>query len=221
MHAFEVLPLGDSALLFRSAARTDVDSLLHIRDRLTSARIEGVTEVVMGYESVAIFADPAAIDSATAQIVDLVESAVASEPEPAAAKVVEIPVCYDGEFALDLEAVAAQSGLRTDEVIRLHVTGDYTVRCVGFTPGFPYLSGLPQVLATPRRSSPRTKVPAGSVAIGGRQTGIYPTASPGGWNVIGRTPLQLFDPHRDAPALLRAGDRVRFRSITRDEFSAA
>jgi inhibitor of KinA len=133
-------------------------------------------------------------------------------------RTIDVPVCYDDEFALDLPEVAAHCRLPPDEVVRLHARAAYRVACVGFTPGFPYLSGLPDRLATPRRSTPRSAVPAGSVAIGGNQTGIYPHQSPGGWNIIGRTPLRLFDPRSDPPARLAIGDAVRFRVIAREEF---
>jgi inhibitor of KinA len=131
---------------------------------------------------------------------------------------IEIPVCYAADLALDLEEVARHTQLTHEEVIRRHSATEYRVQCVGFTPGFPFLSGLAAELSTPRRASPRSKVPAGSVAIGGAQTGIYPLQSPGGWNIIGRTPLPLFDIRRDPPVLLQAGDRVRFRPISREEF---
>ncbi|MFN2477236.1 MAG: 5-oxoprolinase subunit PxpB [Chthoniobacterales bacterium] len=221
MAAFDVLPLGDGALLLRPTTNINANILLQLRERILAADLPGLTEVVVGYESLAVFGEPRALDSAAPAIRNILLDAFELGRRMGAPKVVEIPVCYDAEFALDLEAVAQRSGVPTEEVVRLHVSGEYRVRCVGFTPGFPYLSGLPAALATPRRSTPRTKVPAGSVAIGWGQTGIYPTVSPGGWNVIGRTPLQLFDPRRDPPALLRAGDQVRFRSITRAEFLAA
>ncbi|HEV3410347.1 MAG TPA: 5-oxoprolinase subunit PxpB [Chthoniobacterales bacterium] len=137
-----------------------------------------------------------------------------------AAREVAIPVCYEREFALDLDAVARHTGLSPDEVVQRHSAARYVVGCVGFTPGFPYLSGLPPELATPRRTAPRTQVPAGSVGIGGAQSGIYPQVSPGGWNIIGRTPLRLFDLAQNPPALLQAGNRVRFRAISRAEFDA-
>jgi inhibitor of KinA len=138
----------------------------------------------------------------------------------AVARTVEIPVCYDPKFALDLEHVARHAQISPSEVVELHSAADYRVHCLGFTPGFPYLAGLPKKLATPRRVTPRKEIPGGSVAIGGAQAGIYPQRSPGGWNVIGRTPLRLFDPQKDPPALLRSGDRVRFRPIKQDEFEA-
>jgi inhibitor of KinA len=136
------------------------------------------------------------------------------------ARLVEIPVCYDEEFAIDLEDVARAAGIPASEVVNLHSGSEYRVSCVGFTPGFPFLSGMPKKLATPRRATPRKDIPVGSVGIGGAQTGIYPLRSPGGWNLIGRTPLRLFDPKGNPPSLLRAGDRVRIRAISRDEFDA-
>lgn len=228
---FDFAPLGDSAFLLRTTAVADVASLLEARDRITTAAIPGVAEVVTGYASIAVYFDLSAATDAGAplgEIAQWMEAQVSdalrsSSPVPGqeAHFVVEIPICADAEFALDLEEIARHIGLSQAEIIRIYTGASYSVRCVGFTPGFAYLSGLPARLIMPRRASPRTKVPAGSVAIGGPQTGIYPVASPGGWNVIGRTPLQFFDPQRDPPSLLRTGDRVRFRAITLDEFFAA
>ena len=125
---------------------------------------------------------------------------------------IEIPVCYDPEFEFDLDRVAEHTKLSEREVIDIHSTGEYRVACIGFVPGFPFLAGLPKKLATPRRDVPRKEIPAGSVGIGGAQ--------PGGWNLIGRTPLKLFDPTKDPPTLLCPGDRVRFRAITREQFES-
>jgi len=129
-----------------------------------------------------------------------------------------VPVCYGGDLGPDLAAVAAQAGCSEDEVIDLHTTQDYRVFVVGFVPGFAYMGPVNPRLALPRRSNPRTRVPAGSVAIAAGQTGIYPVETPGGWHLIGRTRVQPFDETRAEPALFRPGDRVVFRSITRDEF---
>jgi KipI family sensor histidine kinase inhibitor len=131
---------------------------------------------------------------------------------------VEIPVCYGGECGPDIAAVAEHAGLLRDAVIARHTAAEYTVAMLGFAPGFPYLLGLDPSLQMPRRATPRTRVPAGSVAIGGAQTGIYPRELPGGWHLIGRTPLVLFDPQRELPCLLAPGDRVRFHAIEADEF---
>ncbi|WIG55610.1 MAG: Allophanate hydrolase 2 subunit 1 [Rhodanobacteraceae bacterium] len=130
-----------------------------------------------------------------------------------------IPVCYGGDCGPDIDAIAEHAGLVRDEVIARHAAAEYTVAMLGFAPGFPYLLGLDAALHVPRRATPRTRVPAGSVAIGGAQTGIYPCELPGGWHLIGRTPLALFDPRRDPPCLLAPGDRVRFRAIDAGEFA--
>ena len=139
---------------------------------------------------------------------------------PGGARIVEVPVCYGGECGPDLGEVAAKSGIDPHEVIALHSGGSYVVQAIGFAPGFGYLGGLPEKIHTPRRATPRTLVPAGSVGIGGVLTAVYPFATPGGWNIIGRTPLAMFDPQRTEPAILRAGDHVRFRVITGEEFAA-
>ena len=131
---------------------------------------------------------------------------------------IEIPVCYGGEFGPDLHDVAAHNHLKNEEVIELHSSANYLVYFLGFAPGFPYLGGMPREIAAPRLSTPRTQVLAGSVAIGGHQTGVYPVSSPGGWRIIGRTYLQLFVTARNPPTLLQMGDHVRFVPISRREF---
>ena len=232
-------PLGDAALLVHGTggiASTEdaLDAVLALRDRLRAESIPGVIEITSAYSSVAVFYDPAAVAPAAdadpdsifewlkARILRSVSAPGVGKRRPSRRRyaTAEIPVCYDAEFAFDLTEVARRAGFSIDEVVARHARGEYRVQCVGFAPGFPYLSGLPEELASPRRATPRAHVPAGSVAIGGVQTGIYPQDSPGGWNVIGRTPACLFDPQRDPPTLLQAGDRVRFRNITRAEFDA-
>ncbi|AND67769.1 hypothetical protein ATSB10_03150 [Dyella thiooxydans] len=141
----------------------------------------------------------------------------AASPDP---REVTVPVCYGGDAGPDLAEVARLTGLGADEVVARHAAGHYRVAMLGFAPGFPYLLGLDPLLAVPRRADPRTRVPAGSVAIGGAQTGIYPDALPGGWQLIGRTPLRLFDPAAAEPAALRPGDRVRFAPIDAARFDA-
>ena len=236
MPGFDVAPLGDGALLLRAGSRRgahdDVRVLLEARARIEAAEIPGVTEVILGFESIAILLDPfrawragAPEDEITSwvgsRVTEALSSGAAESEQTSATAPVDIPVCYDAEFAIDLGQVARRAGLATEEIVERHSNADYCVRCVGFTPGFPYLSGLPPELATPRRATPRNKVPAGAVAIGGFHAGIYPVSSPGGWHVIGRTPLRLFDALRAQPALLQAGDRVRFRPISREEYNAA
>lgn len=132
----------------------------------------------------------------------------------------EIPFCSDPDLAPDLEGVARAAGLSVEAAADLYVSGQYTVRFLGFSPGFPYLDGLPERLHTPRLSTPRPRVRAGSVGIAGARTGIYPQATPGGWRLIGATPLRLFDPCREQPAMLTPGARLTFRRIARAEFDA-
>jgi KipI family sensor histidine kinase inhibitor len=139
--------------------------------------------------------------------------------EPPPARRVEIPVCYGSGFGPDLADVAGHTHLSREDVIRIHSSTEYFVYFLGFSPGFPYLGELPEALHAPRLPSPRTRVPAGSVAIGGTQTGVYPLESPGGWRIIGRTPLALFDARKARPALLSMGDLVRFRPISEEEFA--
>lgn len=133
-------------------------------------------------------------------------------------RTIEIPVCYGGDFGPDLGFVAAHCGLSEEEIIAIHSSGDYLVYMIGFAPGFPYLGGMPERIAAPRHRTPRTVIPRGSVGIAGGQTGVYPIATPGGWQLIGRTPLELFRPESEYPSLLRAGDKVRFKPITREQY---
>lgn len=154
---------------------------------------------------------PLPYDRVVASLPALLAASSAAAEE--GSRLVEIPVCYGGAFGPDLAACAARSGMAEAEFIAAHASIDYKVALIGFMPGFPYLTGLPQALAQPRRPSPRSRVPAGSVGIAGGQTGIYPLASPGGWQLIGRTPLRLFDPGRGEPSLLRAGDALRFVAV--------
>ncbi|MBA3849854.1 MAG: kinase inhibitor [Opitutus sp.] len=225
-----ITPLGDKALRVQLGEK--IDEATHARVLSACAAIEGaslpgVRELVPAYTTVTIHYDPAAVARAGAPVDDLagwlglrVAQALpgASKAEVATRPVVEVPVCYGGEFGPDLGRVAAQAGLSPEEVVERHAKAEYWVALVGFSPGFPYLIGLPGELATPRLARPRTSAPAGSVGIAGGQTGIYPFATPGGWNLIGRAALRLFDPHADPPARLRAGDRVKFRAITAAEF---
>ncbi|MGH8101909.1 MAG: 5-oxoprolinase subunit PxpB [Chthoniobacterales bacterium] len=234
----EITPLGDSALIirirdrFEDAPEKTLNEVLDVFHRLESAAIPGVIELASAYTTVAVFFDPCEIANAGAnpdQILDCltkrIRAALASRSNPGRPvcpkpRLVEIEVCYDPEFAFDLDHVARHAHISPRKVVDLHRAAEYRVGCIGFTPGFPFLAGLPKQLATPRRGVPRKEIPSGSVGIGGAQTGIYPLRSPGGWNIIGRTPVGLFDPAKSPPTLLRAGDRVRFRAITRQEFDA-
>jgi inhibitor of KinA len=214
---------------FDDAPEAVLNKVLATKRSLEAAKIPGIIEVAPAYTTVALFYDPvgavdrgAPVENVAGWIEQRIRQALADGnanlPDRIESSSVEIPVCYDTEFGFDLEEVARRAGLDSKEVVDLHSSPEYRVHCLGFTGGFAFLGGLPQKLATPRRDVPRKEIPAGSVAIGGKQTGIYPIKSPGGWNVIGRTSLKLFDPSKNPPTLLRAGDRVRFRSITRHEF---
>ena len=180
--------------------------------------IAGLVETVPAYRSLLIIYDPLITDVAALKhrIKDLQEKMEEIQiPEP---KTVEIPVGYGGEFGPDLEWVARYHKISPQEIIRLHTGTIYQVYMIGFTPGFPYMGELPEQLTIPRRETPRTVIPEGSVAIAQRQTGIYPVESPGGWHILGRTPLKLFNPTLTPPTLLEMGDRVRFFSIAAEEF---
>jgi inhibitor of KinA len=194
---------------------------------LAAAPLPGVVELVPAYTTVAVFYDPVRVAQAGAPEGGLadwlggkVRERLKNPPkmEKPKNRTVEIPVCYGGEFGPDLGLVAKQSRLSPEEVVKRHSAADYLVYLIGFAPGFPYLGGLPKELATLRQATPRMVVPAGSVGIAGNQTGIYPLATPGGWNLVGRTPQRLFRPAENPPVLLRAGDRVKFRAIPPGEF---
>ena len=178
---------------------------------LAAEPLDGQVDLHPAYASLLVRFDPVATDPEPLERDLSARVAHLAGRTAAPGRTIEIPVRYGGEDGPDLAEVAAASGLTEPEVIAMHAGATYEVRFLGFSPGFPYLVGLPPVLATPRRATPRIRVAAGSVAIGGAQTGIYPLASPGGWNVIGRTRLALFDPAREDPALLAPGDVVRFR----------
>lgn len=188
-----------------------------------AAGLEGVADVVPASTTVAVLLDRCVEDpeALVSRLADLARDAAAGAgPAPGASREIEIPVCYDAAFGPDLAGLAAEAGIGVEEAVALHTGGAYTVRFVGFSPGFGYLEGLPERLHAPRLETPRTRVPAGSVGIAGARTGVYPRATPGGWRIIGATPRVMFDPAWAEPSVLRAGDRVRFRAIGRDEFEA-
>ena len=226
MSAVKIEPLGEDALLLRLDRRIDPDLNARVHTlarRLEAARPPWLQEVVPAYASLALCVDTQSVELEAA--VDAVRALLADEdaapaPEPSPDGVVEIPVCHAPSFAPDLDALAARAGLARAEAVALHCAGEYRVAMTGFAPGFPYLLGLDPRLATPRLATPRTRVPAGSVAIGGAQTGIYPRQGPGGWHLVGRTPVALFDPAREPPCLLLPGARVRFVAIDEARFHA-
>jgi len=221
-------PLGDRAILITLG--DSIDEATHRLVRAVAARLDahpprGIIDRVPAFASVVVHYEPLLVEGNDARsphermaaALDVLLANIRDDALPPS-RLVEIPVCYGGELGPDLADVATLHGMSCAEVVEMHASGDYLVYMVGFMPGFAYLGGLPERIATPRRQTPRTAVPAGTVGIGGRQTGVYPLVSPGGWNLIGRTPLRMFDVRRDEPTLLTTGDRVRFRPISADEF---
>jgi len=215
-----VIPLGDRALtidfpeLDGASAR---DLIRCLDDRLRGDAHRSITGRVAGIRTLTLHYEP--LLTSYRQLIDRIHDALATlvVTPVAPAAPVPIPVCYGGEFGPDLDDVAAAHQTSPDAIVAMHAAGAYTVAMIGFLPGFPYLEGLPAELHTPRRASPRTAVPAGSVGIGGGSTGIYPFTSPGGWHLIGRTPRLLFAPTREQPALLQPGDRVQFIPISAEQ----
>lgn len=218
MLAVRYYPLGDLAIVFSFGDRISEEINAQIRKMsvaLDSYAKPGIIEYVPAYTTITIYYDPLIIGYA-----DLAEGLCAlldllpdEKYIPIANK--EIPVYYDGP---DLAYVAQQNGLTEAEVISIHSEREYLVYMMGFVPGFPYLGGMDSRIATARKAVPRLKIEAGAVGIAGQQTGVYPMETPGGWQIIGHTPLQLFDMHRDTPSFLEAGDRVRFVAISKEEF---
>ncbi len=233
----KILPFGESAILieFGKGIHPEIHRRVHVfTEYLDAHSLPGMIEYVSAFSSVTIFYDPLIVKKLHAEKLGG-ETALAFEilapllNEIIAAlgngvhdtpRIVEIPVCYGGEFGPDLEYVAEYNHLTVDEVIRIHASGQYLVYMIGFAPGFPYLGGMPEAIATPRRQSPRMFIPAGSVGIAGMQTGVYPIATPGGWQLIGNTPLELFRPQDNPPSLLQSGDHIRFYPISRKEYEA-
>lgn len=181
-------------------------------------QIPGITEIVPTYCSVMIHYDPEVM--LFSELVRELERVSTQELAEAfnLDRTIEVPVAYGGEYGPDLEAVAEYNGITIEEVIDIHSEGNYLIYMLGFTPGFAYMGGMDKRIATPRLKNPRTKIPAGSVGIAGEQTGIYPIDSPGGWQLIGQTPLSLYDPMREQPILFEAGWRVKFVPISAEEF---
>jgi len=216
------LPLGDRALCIElgdsisEATNRWVHGLSREIGRLGA---RGVLEVVPTYRSLVVYYDPQRISYAdlTSRIGEM--EAPLGEGEAVATRLVEIPTLYGGEYGPDIGDVAQHNGISEAEVIRIHSGTDYLVYMMGFLPGFPYLGGMSERIATPRLVSPRASIPAGSVAIAERQTGIYPVESPGGWRLIGRTPIRLFDPGREPPVEIEPGDYLRFVQVDESQYA--
>lgn len=226
---FKITPLSDRSALVSFGNIIDQainERVLSLHKALLQSRFEGFMESVPAYASLAIFYDVREIKKHTQTSAFvfvqnylqqlLQQSFIINDPVPA---LIKIPVCYDAEFGIDIKQLAEGHQLSISEVIRLHTSVIYRVYMIGFMPGFAYMGTVVEKLSTPRKDQPRLHVPAGSVGIAGSQTGIYPIDSPGGWQIIGKTPLQLFDTNRLSPCLLSAGDSVQFVSIDKTEFT--
>ncbi len=208
-----LLPCGDQALIveFGDAIDAAVNRRVHdLAHAIESAGVAGVYDLVPTYRSLLVYYNP--VRTGWRELEDSLRSLLSDTGDRVTStpRVVLLPTLYGGEYGPDLEFVSENAGLSSDEVIELHSGTDYLVYMMGFSPGFPYLGGLDERLATPRLESPRLEIPAGSVGIAESQTGVYPVASPGGWQLIGRTPLRLFDETAEQPAVLQAGDYIRF-----------
>lgn len=219
-----VLPLGDTGLSIEFGECIDPalhDRVLAFAETVQAGQFPGVTEVVPTYRAVAVYFDPLHTEGPQlASQLELLASRVPAQPTHAGT-LFTVPVVYGGEWGPDLQTVAQLAGLSAEAVVRLHTGTIYRVFMLGFSPGFPYLGPVPPALAVPRLAEPRATVPAGSVGLAGAQTGIYPSDSPGGWRLIGRTPVRIVEWARPEPFLIRPGDRVRFVAITPEEFTPA
>ena len=221
-------PLGDSAILINlgnSIDETTNKRVLALFDQLKQADIKGVRDIVPSYCSLAIHYDPlvnkassnkSAYDFYSDQIVHILGSE--NEPASKSNRTVRVPVCYSTKFALDINSIATERKISVEEIIRLHCERKYRVYMIGFLPGFAYMGEVDERITMPRLSQPRLKIEAGSVGIADKQTGIYPVDSPGGWQIIGKTPIPIFSKYAEGPILFHPGDEVQFYSITEDEF---
>ncbi len=216
------LPAGDTAVIVEFGDRIDrllSERVLRLSALLRAAKLPGVVETVPTFRSLMVHYDPCATDGAslTAAIENLLDN---SRGEAKPVTLWRIPACYAASHGPDLAEVAQRTGLSMEEIVGLHSNTRFHIYMLGFVPGYPYMGDLPEPLVLPRRADPRVRVPPGSIAIATSMTAIYPLESPGGWHLIGATPIRLFDPRRSRPALLGAGDAVRFEPITVREFDA-
>ena len=212
---------GDRAMLVEYGDTIDLAVNEKVRAMTTLLKTsipEGVEAVIPAYRNLSLIYDPLVTSPEKLLSLLLGLEARLHEVKIPAARIVEIPVLYGGEFGPDIKVVAEHNGLTAEQVIAIHAGMDYPIYMIGFTPGFCYLGGLDKRIHTPRRKTPRTLLPGGSVGIAEAQTGMYPVDSPGGWQIIGRTPLRLFAPERENPFLYEAGDRIRFMPVTGEEY---
>ncbi|MFD2922399.1 5-oxoprolinase subunit PxpB [Halobacillus naozhouensis] len=224
---YSLSPLGDQAVVISLGDEINEDTQHKVRilsHLLDQENPEWMIEYIPAFTTVTLFysavhfshADELPYEVVSRKVDALMSTVSTGETEEA--RTIEIPVCYGGEFGPDLDFVAEHNNLTREEVIQIHSGGEYTVYMIGFAPGFPFIGGMSEKIAAPRRDSPRLKIPERTVGIAGMQTGVYPIETPGGWQLIGRTPMKLFTPEQDIPSLLRAGDRIHFKEISEDEY---
>ena len=223
MKDMRILTVGDCAVSVEFGQEISLEinhKVMALKMVLEQKPIRGIVEMIPTYCSLLIQYDP--MELRYGQLRDRLEALVTQldEVEMPPKQVVEIPVAYGGEYGPDLGEVARAHNISEEEVIKLHSEPEYPIYMLGFVAGFPYLGGMNKAIATPRKKSPRLKIEAGSVGIAGEQTGIYSVESPGGWQIIGRTPLKLYDVNRNEPVLLKAGQYIKFKPITKEEFRA-
>lgn len=217
------LTAGDKALTIEYGNEISEDISSKVRSMMVALetnKIDGIVEIVPTYRSLMVHYNPLIIgyDDLVNKLKSLENKLEdISLPEP---EVIEIPTVYGGEYGPDIENVAKHNKITVEEVIKIHSSKEYLIYMLGFTPGFPYLGGMDEKIATPRLKSPRTKINKGSVGIAGSQTGIYPIDSPGGWQLIGKTPLKLYEPNREVPILLKAGNYIKFIPIFEGEYKS-
>jgi inhibitor of KinA len=225
-HPFRLVSVGESVVVVELEERIDRDinaRAIALASRVRGSSLPGIRDVVPTFRSVAVYFDPLLTDyeSLIVRLKQHVTAPDLSVPQDSdATEPIRVPVCYGGDFGPDLVDVAKFAGVTESEAAQIHASTTYRVFMLGFLPGFAYMGTVDSRIAAPRRPTPRTRVPAGSVAIAGQQTGIYPSESPGGWQLIGRTPLRPFDPLRAAPSVFSAGDLVRFYPIQAADFGS-
>lgn len=227
-HPYTIFPLGDSALTIDLGNVINDETnkkVLQLYHQIKEAHIPYISDLIPAYSSLTVCYDVHLVyandHSAFETMAALIENitAEASQPKELVTRVIEVPVCYDSKYAYDIYEIGSQKNLSPEETIAIHTSKTYRVYMLGFLPGFAYMGEVDDPIAVPRKAEPRLNVEAGSVGIAGKQTGIYPLLSPGGWQIIGRTPLKLFTKNAANPVLFQPGDEVKFYSITDHEFA--
>ncbi len=216
------LKAGDSALIVELG--NEISPIINyklkkITDYLDSLKHKAIKDLLPTYRSIIVYYDPMILSFD--ELKNMVEQNCTADDDSILSvqkEIIEVPVLYGGEYGPDIENIASHNNLSVEEVIKIHTSGEYLVYMLGFTPGFPYLGGMDKRIATPRLTTPRTKIPAGSVGIAGEQTGLYPIESPGGWQLLGRTPLNFFDPMKENPFIVTSGQYIKFTAISKKEY---